>query len=119
LKRASAEVLDPFNLSLAGPGAVPHAVEVQNDDYTPMLFVVRLLKQCFGLNHDEAVQTVLKIHGEGKAVIGTASEHQAREIAEYMVCQAQKYGHPLKCESVSAQQGAPSDVPRPVGSGLA
>lgn len=103
LERVSREVLDPLHLSPAEPGAEPHGVEIRNDERTPMVFVVRLLKLCFGLSHDAAVQATIEIARKGKLIVGAVSEQQSREIAEYMVQQARKNSYPLECLSVRAR----------------
>lgn len=68
-----------------------------NDDYTPMDFVVLVLKKFFLLPEAKATQVMLQVHVLGKAVCGTFT----RDIAETKVVQvndfAREYGHPLLC----------------------
>lgn len=72
-------------------------VIVLNDDYTPMDFVVTVLKQFFNKTHDEAIKLMLKVHYKGQASCGVYT----REVAETKVLQvtdsARKNKHPLKC----------------------
>ena len=68
-----------------------------NDDYTPMEFVVFLLKKFFHKNNDEATQIMLHVHQNGVGVCGVFPY----EIAETKVIQvletAKKNDHPLQC----------------------
>jgi ATP-dependent Clp protease adaptor protein ClpS len=74
-----------------------YQVILLNDDYTPMDFVVQVLKIFFGMNHDLANHVMLQIHTQGKGVCGTYT----REIAETKVAQVNHYArenqHPLLC----------------------
>ena len=67
-----------------------------NDDYTPMDFVVSVLERIYKKNPSEAVQIMLKVHNEGRALCGI----YPKEIAETRVAltheEARKEGHPLK-----------------------
>lgn len=68
-----------------------------NDDYTPMDFVVEILKRFFRLNEQMASQVMLQIHIQGKGVGGIYT----RDIAETKVAQVNDYSrsneHPLLC----------------------
>lgn len=70
-------------------------VVLLNDDYTPMDFVVEVLKQFFHLNEEMAVQVMLQVHTQGKGVCGVFT----RDIAETKVAlvneHAQMNQHPL------------------------
>lgn len=72
-------------------------VVLLNDDYTPMEFVVMVLQRFFGKNHDQAVQIMLKVHHEGRAVCGV----YPYDIANTKVVQVNRYArqhqHPLQC----------------------
>ncbi|SBO09473.1 ATP-dependent Clp protease adapter protein ClpS [Vibrio mediterranei] len=72
-------------------------VVLNNDDYTPMDFVVEILERFFSLNEDKATQVMLAVHYEGKAVCGTYTS----EVAETKVAQVTMYSreneHPLLC----------------------
>ncbi|GAL21957.1 ATP-dependent Clp protease adapter ClpS [Vibrio maritimus] len=72
-------------------------VILNNDDYTPMDFVVEILERFFSLNEDKATQVMLAVHYEGKAVCGTYTA----EVAETKVAQVTMYSreheHPLLC----------------------
>ena len=68
-----------------------------NDDYTPMDFVVMILKQFFHLSEEQAQQVMMKVHLEGKAVCGMYT----RDIAETKVALVNDCAimneHPLLC----------------------
>ena len=70
-------------------------VVLLNDDYTPMDFVVEVLKRFFHLNEKIAVQVMLQVHIQGKGVCGVFT----RDIAETKVAQVNDYAkmnqHPL------------------------
>lgn len=75
----------------------PYKVLILNDDYTPMEFVVRVLKRFFNMDIDEATRVMLHVHQKGVGVCGTFSY----EVAETKVTQvmdfARKNEHPLQC----------------------
>ena len=68
-----------------------------NDDYTPMEYVVKLLKMVFSRNEEDAVNIMLMVHKKGSGVCGIYT----KEIAETKVFTVQKMAkndqHPLKC----------------------
>ncbi|KTD82806.1 ATP-dependent Clp protease adapter ClpS [Legionella waltersii] len=72
-----------------------YKVVLLNDDYTPMDFVVEVLKQFFHLNEEMAIQVMLQVHFQGKGVCGIFT----RDIAETKVAQVNAYArmneHPL------------------------
>lgn len=72
-------------------------VLLHNDDYSTMEFVIEVLRKFFKKTEAEAMELMLKVHHEGKAVAGIFS----REIAETKVVQVNEYGrvkgHPLRC----------------------
>lgn len=74
-----------------------YRVVLLNDDYTPMDFVIEILKVFFGMSHDRATQVMLHVHTRGKGVCGLFTF----EIAETKVVQVNEFSlqndHPLKC----------------------
>lgn len=72
-----------------------YKVVLLNDDYTPMDFVVEVLKHFFHLNEEIAVQVMLQVHLQGKGVCGVFT----RDIAETKVALVNEYArmnqHPL------------------------
>lgn len=74
-----------------------YRVLMYNDDFTPMDFVVDVLKSFFGFSQDKAMMLMWQIHTEGKAVCGVFT----RDIAETKVALVNDYArgqdHPLLC----------------------
>ncbi len=72
-----------------------------NDDYTPMEFVVDVLKRFFYLNEAVAVSVMLQVHMQGRGVCGLFTH----EIAETKVALVNDYAranlHPLLCSMES------------------
>ena len=58
-----------------------YKVVLNNDDYTPMEFVVEVLQKFFGMDLDKATQVMLSVHYSGKGVCGMFTA----EIAETKV----------------------------------
>ena len=75
-----------------------YKVLLNNDDFTPMEFVVEILETYFYMNREKATQIMLTVHTEGKAVCGVFT----RDIAETKMTQVNEYsevsGDPLLCE---------------------
>src|ERR1700726_574504 len=74
-----------------------YKVILLNDDYTPMEFVVELLKVVFHKPHAEATRIMLHVHQNGMGVAGV----YPFEIAETKIKTVEELGHesqyPLKC----------------------
>jgi ATP-dependent Clp protease adaptor protein ClpS len=68
-----------------------------NDDYTPMEFVVEILKQIFHKAHAEATRIMLHVHQNGMGVAGVypyeIAETKVRTVEEL----ARESQYPLKC----------------------
>lgn len=74
-----------------------YQVILNNDDYTPMEFVVEVLQKFFSYDIERATQLMLTVHYQGKATCGVFTA----EIAETKVTQINRYAreneHPLLC----------------------
>ncbi len=74
-----------------------YKVLLLNDDYTPMEFVVHVLRSFFQMDTDEATRVMLHVHQKGFGVCGIFTY----EVAETKVTQvmdfARKNDHPLQC----------------------
>ncbi|MGL4381321.1 MAG: ATP-dependent Clp protease adapter ClpS [Vibrio sp.] len=83
------------------PPSMYHVV-LNNDDYTPMDFVIEILERFFGMDIDRATQIMLQVHYQGKAICGTFTA----EVAETKVAQVTLYSreneHPLLCTTEQA-----------------
>lgn len=78
------------------PPAMYHVI-LNNDDYTPMDFVIEILARFFAMDLEKATQVMLQVHYEGKAICGTYTA----EVAETKVAQvamfSKQHEHPLLC----------------------
>jgi ATP-dependent Clp protease adaptor protein ClpS len=72
-------------------------VVLLNDDYTPMDFVVFLLKDVFRKNHTDAVNTMLEIHQKGEGLAGIYTRDVAETKAETSITMARRNEYPLQC----------------------
>ena len=75
-----------------------YKVLLNNDDYTPMDFVIEVLTALFGMNDEQATQVMLKVHTEGKAVCGVFTRDIAETKAALVNQHSAESGHPLLCE---------------------
>ncbi len=73
-----------------------YRVLMHNDDYTPMDFVIFVLKKFFGKSEAAAHEIMLDVHHKGVGLAGIFSF----EVAESKVAQANQFAkanqHPLK-----------------------
>jgi len=87
--------LDADKAKIAPPPM--YKVILNNDDYTPMDFVIEVLTRFFRMDSEKATQLMLTVHYKGKAVCGVYTA----EIAETKVMQVNQHArsshHPLKC----------------------
>lgn len=74
-----------------------YMVILVNDDFTPMEFVVLILKEFFNLDEEAATRIMLNVHTKGKGVCGIYS----KDIAETKVVMVNEFAreneHPLLC----------------------
>ncbi len=74
-----------------------YQVILNNDDYTPMDFVIEVLTKFFNMDTERAAQVMLQVHNQGKAICGVFPA----DIAETKVAQVNKFArdnsHPLLC----------------------
>ena len=73
-----------------------YAVFVHNDDYTTMEFVVEVLTLDFSHPYQEAMNLMLKVHEEGKAVAGIYPFDIAESKVAKVTEKARQNGFPLK-----------------------
>jgi ATP-dependent Clp protease adaptor protein ClpS len=74
-----------------------YQVVLLNDDYTPMEFVVMVLREYFKRDLETATQIMLKIHHDGRGVCGVYSKDVAATKVELVLAAARRGGHPLQC----------------------
>ena len=74
-----------------------YKVLLNNDDYTPMEFVVLVLEKFFNKDRAAATRIMLAVHHEGHGVCGVNS----RDVADTKVAQVNEFSraneHPLLC----------------------
>lgn len=74
-----------------------YKVMLLNDDFTPMEFVVLVLRRFFAKSEEEATKVMLDVHKKGAGLAGVYT----LEMAEMKVMQVNQYSrqnqHPLKC----------------------
>ena len=68
-----------------------------NDDYTPMEFVVMVLKHYFSMDIDQATQVMLHVHQRGVGVCGIFPYEIAETKVNQVMDFADKNQHPLRC----------------------
>ncbi len=74
-----------------------YGVVLMNDDYTPMEFVVWVLRVVFHKQPPEATRLMLDVHNKGKGLCGVFTYDVARSKAAQVERLAAKHEHPLKC----------------------
>lgn len=74
-----------------------YKVILLNDDYTPMDFVIDVLRLYFGMDEPAATQVMMQVHTQGRGICGVFT----RDIAETKVVHVNNYSrgsdHPLLC----------------------
>ena len=73
----------------------PYQVIIENDDVTPMDFVVLVLRVFFGLTPDQALGVMLTAHQEGRAHVTTLPYEEAQERVYNAHHAAREAGYPL------------------------
>jgi ATP-dependent Clp protease adaptor protein ClpS len=74
-----------------------YKVLLLNDDFTPMDFVVLLLKQLFHKSHEEALRIMLEVHNKGSGVCGLFTLDVAETKSEQAITAARMNEYPLQC----------------------
>ncbi|MBQ4809849.1 ATP-dependent Clp protease adapter ClpS [Pseudoalteromonas luteoviolacea] len=74
-----------------------YKVILNNDDYTPMDFVIEVLMTFFNMDSERATEVMLQVHHEGKAVCGMYPADIAYTKAEQVNRYARDHEHPLLC----------------------
>ena len=74
-----------------------YKVLLLNDDYTPMEFVVMVLKRFFRMDLEQATRVMLHVHQKGVGVCGIfpyeVAETKVHEVMDF----ARENQHPLQC----------------------
>ena len=82
---------------MAEPDAVLYRVILLNDDETPMEFVVHVLEGVFGLDPEEAIRQMLRIHKDGSGACGSYPRAEAEQKVAGVRDMASERKFPLQC----------------------
>jgi ATP-dependent Clp protease adaptor protein ClpS len=74
-----------------------YKVLLLNDDYTPMEFVVIVLKRFFRMDMEEATRVMLHVHQRGVGVCGIFPYEVAETKVNLVMDFARANQHPLQC----------------------
>jgi ATP-dependent Clp protease adaptor protein ClpS len=74
-----------------------YRVLLLNDDYTPMEFVVAVLRKYFSKGPDEATRIMLHVHQHGVGECGVFTYEVAETKVTQVMDYARKHQHPLQC----------------------
>ncbi|MEI7532221.1 MAG: ATP-dependent Clp protease adapter ClpS [Betaproteobacteria bacterium] len=74
-----------------------YRVILLNDDFTPMEFVVMVIREFFHKDQETATRIMLQVHIEGKGVCGVFTKDVASTKVEQVIEISRKSGHPLQC----------------------
>lgn len=73
----------------------PYRVVIENDEVTPMDFVVEVLRVHFGLQRVRAIAIMLTAHHEGHALVGVYPFEEAQDRVYAAHNDARNAGYPL------------------------
>ncbi|MGB3795813.1 MAG: ATP-dependent Clp protease adapter ClpS [Alteraurantiacibacter sp.] len=74
-----------------------YKVLLLNDDYTPMEFVVMVLKRFFRMDLEQATRVMLHVHQRGVGVCGIFPYEVAETKVNQVMDFAREHQHPLQC----------------------
>jgi len=74
-----------------------YKVLMLNDDYTPMEFVVMVLKRFFKMDLEQATRVMLHVHQRGVGVCGIFPYEIAETKVNQVMDFAKQNQHPLQC----------------------
>lgn len=74
-----------------------YKVILNNDDYTPMDFVIEVLTTFFNMDSDRATDVMLQVHQNGRAICGVYTADIAYTKVEQVNRYARDNQHPLLC----------------------
>lgn len=74
-----------------------YKVLMLNDDFTPMEFVVHVLKRFFRMSSEQATRIMMHVHQKGVGVCGVFTFEVAETKVNQVIDYARKHHHPLQC----------------------
>ncbi|MDC7125324.1 MAG: ATP-dependent Clp protease adapter ClpS [Spirochaetales bacterium] len=95
LNQTNTNVIDETNEQLKEPDI--YKVVLLNDHYTPMDFVVDILREIFHKNPAEATNIMLEVHKKGKGIAGIYIYDIAATKIQQVERLARSEGYPLRC----------------------
>jgi ATP-dependent Clp protease adaptor protein ClpS len=72
-------------------------VVLLNDDFTPMDYVVGILREYFAMDTEQATRVMLKVHTEGRGICGIFAKDVAATKVAAVTQDARLNQHPLQC----------------------
>ena len=94
-KISSTDIVTQEKVELKKPKL--YKVILLNDDYTPMEYVVKLIRIVFRKSENEAVNIMLMVHKKGSGICGIFTKEVAETKVETVLKMAKGDQHPLKC----------------------
>lgn len=79
-----------------------YQILINNDDFTPMEFVMGILETFFFMDRREAAEIMLTAHREGKAACGFFTKDVAESKIKEINDLAQSFEYPLICSMEAA-----------------
>ena len=73
-----------------------YKVIIHNDDFTTMDFVVKVLRDIFFMNEQDAETLMMQVHNTGQAVVGIYSYDIAQTQSQKAIKMARENGFPLR-----------------------
>ena len=73
-----------------------YKVIIHNDDFTTMDFVVKVLRDIFFMNEQDAETLMMQVHNTGQAVVGIYSYDIAQTKSQKAIKMARENGLPLR-----------------------
>ncbi len=74
-----------------------YRVIINNDDYTPMEFVIHVLENFFTMDRAKATRVMMDVHNSGKGVCGLFTRDTAETKTLQVNDYSKKHNHPLMC----------------------
>lgn len=75
-----------------------YKVLLLNDDYTPMDFVVHVLKRFFNKDQVEAERITMNVHNQGVGLCGIYTYEVAETKTAHVMDLSRRSQHPLQCK---------------------
>jgi len=93
MQDADIKEVEEIDIEILNPGK--YKVVVQNDDVTPMEFVIAMLVQIFGHSEDRAKDITIQIHNNGVGIAGVFTYEVAEQKGIESTLLARQHGWPL------------------------